>query len=275
MPTTPLPLTRSRRSERRPPPQGQKRFSPTCSPPPGRPSFPVGILSLRLRRLLLLFAAALFLSVVGLPMVAIFVRVVSSGTLGAVITRPIVVEALRLSLFATSCTLTLTLLLGTPVAYLLARHSFPGRALVESLLDLPIVLPPAVAGIGLLMAFGRRGLLGEPLATLGITIGFSTAAVVLAEFFVGAPFYVRAAHSAFASVDLELEIVGRTLGVSDWGVFWRVTVPVAFHALLGGAVLAWARALGEFGATIMFAGSFQGRTQTMPLAIYAALEADP
>src|SRR5206468_5865450 len=118
--------------------------------------------------------------------------------------------------FTTGSTLALTLLLGTPVAYLLARRNFPGRAVLESVLELPIVLPPAVAGIGLLMAFGRRGLLGEPLASLGFTIGFTTAAVVLAEFFVAAPFYVRAARSAFASVDPELEIVGRTLGVADW-----------------------------------------------------------
>jgi molybdate transport system permease protein len=136
------------------------------------------------------------------------------------------------------------------------------------------VLPPAVAGIGLLMAFGRRGLVGEPLAGVGVTIGFTTAAVVLAEFFVAAPFYVRAARSAFGAVDPELEIVSRTLGVSNWGTFWRVTVPVAFPSLVGGAVMCWARALGEFGATIMFAGSFPGRTQTMPLAIYAALESD-
>jgi molybdate transport system permease protein len=168
----------------------------------------------------------------------------------------------------------LTLLLGTPLAYLLARRTFRGHTVLESLIELPMVLPPAVAGIGLLMAFGRRGLLGEPLGALGISLGFTTAAVVLAEFFVAAPFYVRAARGAFGATDRELEIVAHTLGVSDWATFWRVTVPVAFPALLGGAVMCWARALGEFGATIMFAGSFQGRTQTMPLAIYAALETD-
>ena len=137
-----------------------------------------------------------------------------------------------------------------------------------------MVLPFAVAGIGLLMAFGRRGLLGEPLGVVGVTVPFTTLAVVLAQAFVAAPFYVRAARSAFLDVDQELEIVSRTLGVSDWATFWRVTVPVAFPSLLGGAVMCWARALGKFGATIMFAGSFPGRTQTMPLAIYAALESD-
>jgi molybdate transport system permease protein len=137
-----------------------------------------------------------------------------------------------------------------------------------------MVLPPAVAGVGLLMAFGRRGLFGPALEAVGLTVGFTTAAVVLAQLFVAAPFYVRAAHAGFLAVDRELEIVAQTLGVSDWATFWRVTVPVALPSLLGGAVMCWARALGEFGATIMVAGSFQGRTQTMPLAIYAALESD-
>jgi molybdate transport system permease protein len=137
-----------------------------------------------------------------------------------------------------------------------------------------MVLPPAVAGIGLLMAFGRRGIFGPTLEALGITLSFTTAAVVLAQTFVAAPFYVRAARSGFLAVDRELELVAHTLGVSYWATFWRVTVPVALPSLLGGAVMCWARALGEFGATIMFAGSFQGRTQTMPLAIYGALETD-
>ncbi len=223
---------------------------------------------------LLVLGALLFTLIISLPVLAIFARVLPTGTLLSTLTRPIVIEALRLSALTTLCTLGLTLVLGTPIAYLLARHRFPGKAFVDSMIELPMVLPPAVAGIGLLMAFGRRGLVGEPLSALGITIGFTTAAVILAEFFVAAPFYVRAARSAFDGVDRELETVSRTLGVSDWATFWRVTVPVAFPSLLGGAVMCWARALGEFGATIMFAGSFQGRTQTMPLAIYAALESD-
>jgi molybdate transport system permease protein len=223
---------------------------------------------------LLVFGALLFTLIIALPISAIFIRVLPTGALLTALTRPIVLEALRLSAFTTLCTLALAIALGTPIAYLLARHRFRGQAIVDSMIELPMVLPPAVAGIGLLMAFGRRGIVGEPLAGLGITIGFTTAAVVLAEFFVAAPFYVRAARSAFDGVDRELETVSRTLGVSDWATFWRVTVPVAFPSLLGGAVMCWARALGEFGATIMFAGSFIGRTQTMPLAIYAALESD-
>jgi len=219
-------------------------------------------------------AAAVVVAFVALPVLAILVRVVVTGDLVAALGRPIVVDALRLSAFTTMSSLSLALFLGTPVAYLLARRRFRGQALVETLLELPLVLPPAVAGVGLLMAFGRKGILGEPLSSVGITVAFTTAAVILAELFVAGPFYMRAARAGFLSVNPELETVSRTLGVSDWATFWRVTVPVAFPSLLGGAVMCWARALAEFGATIMFAGSFQGRTQTMPLAIYAALESD-
>ncbi|MPZ14391.1 MAG: molybdate ABC transporter permease subunit [Chloroflexi bacterium] len=223
---------------------------------------------------LLVAGAFVFTLVIALPVLAIVARAVPTGSLPQTLGRPIVLEALRLSFLTTMLTLALALLFGTPLAYLLSRYRFRGQALVDSLIELPMVLPPAVAGIGLLMAFGRRGLVGEPLASVGIAVGFTTAAVVLAQFFVAAPFYVRSARVAFASVDRELEVVSHTLGVSDWATFWRVTVPIAFPSLLGGAVMCWARALGEFGATIMFAGSFPGRTQTMPLAIYAALESD-
>ena len=223
---------------------------------------------------LLLLGAALFGLLILLPVVAIFGRVLPTGQLLATLGKPVVIEALRLTALTTLLTLALALLLGTPIAWLLARRRFPGRTLLDSLIELPMVLPPAVAGIGLLMAFGRRGIFGPTLESLGITLGFTTAAVVLAQLFVAAPFYVRAARSGFLAVDRELELVAHTLGVSPWATFWRVTVPVALPSLLGGAVMCWARALGEFGATIMFAGSFQGRTQTMPLAIYGALETD-
>ena len=223
---------------------------------------------------MIVIAAGVFVAFVLLPLIAIFVRVLPAPALGATLTRPVVLEALRLSAVTSLLALGLALVLGTPFAYLLARRQFPGKGFVDSIVELPMILPPAVAGIGLLMAFGRRGLLGAPLDALGFGVAFTTIAVVLAEAFVSAPFYVRAARSAFLDVDQELEIVSRTLGVSDWATFWRVTVPVAFPSLLGGAVMCWARALGEFGATIMFAGSFPGRTQTMPLAIYAALESD-
>jgi molybdate transport system permease protein len=223
---------------------------------------------------LVLVAALAFALLIVLPVAAILARALTGTNLLGAITRPVVVEALRLSLLTTALTLSVTLVFGTPVAWLLARRDFPGRALLDGLIELPMVLPPAVAGIGLLMAFGRRGLLGPLLESFGITLGVTTAAVVMAQVFVAAPFYVRAAKLGFQGVDRELEEMAATLGGSGWVTFWRVTVPLAFPSLLTGAAMCWARALGEFGATIMFAGSFQGRTQTMPLAIYGALESD-
>jgi molybdate transport system permease protein len=216
-------------------------------------------------------ALAVFLA---LPLLGLVTRAFGSGGLVDALARPIVVEALRLSAFSTVVVLGLSLLLGSPLALLLARRRFRGIGLLDSLVDLPIVLPPAVAGLALLLTFGRRGLLGTPLSALGIELPFTTAAVILASLFVAAPFYVRAARSGFLAVPRELEEAARVEGASEWQVFRFVTMPVAAPALFGGAILCWARALGEFGATIMFAGQFLGRTQTMPLAIYAALESD-
>jgi molybdate transport system permease protein len=211
---------------------------------------------------------------VTLPLLAIFLKVLPQAGLWETLREPLVTQALRLSLVTSLSSLFLAVLFGTPVAYLLARHHFRGARVVETLLDLPMVLPPTVAGIARLMAFGRRGLLGPWLQVAGLQISFSTTAVVLAQSFVRWPFYIRAAQAGFRSVDPELEHVAHTLGVSSWRTFLRVTVPLAFPALLSGGVMAWARALGEFGATMMFAGNLQGRTQTMPLAIYLALESD-
>lgn len=222
----------------------------------------------------LVVGSAMSVLLIVLPVTAIVGRVLITGLQPSVLGRPIVLDALRLTALTSALTLVVALVLGTPLAWILARWCFPGRALINSIVELPMVLPPAVAGVGLLMAFGRRGLVGPVLEALGLTLSFTTAAVVLAQVFVAAPFYVRAARAGFLAVDPELEIVAQTLGVSRWATFWRVTVPVALPSLLGGATMCWARALGEFGATIMFAGSFQGRTQTMPLAIYAALESD-
>jgi molybdate transport system permease protein len=202
------------------------------------------------------------------------VRATTTVGLWDAIRRPVVLDALRLSMLSTTTVLLLTLAFGAPLALTLARRRFRGIALIDSLVDLPIVLPPAVAGLALLLTFGRRGVLGTPLSALGIELPFTTAAVILASFFVAAPFFVRAARSGFLAVPRELEEAARVEGASELQVFRYVTAPVAAPALFGGAVLAWARALGEFGATIMFAGQFQGRTQTMPLAIYAALESD-
>ena len=219
-------------------------------------------------------AAALLVVLLAVPLVALVWRTLEMGALLPALRNPVVLAALRLSVLTSFASLGLAVLLGTPLAYALARLPFPGRGAVEALVEVPIVLPPAVAGIALLMAFGRRGLLGAPLADAGITLAFTTAAVVVAQSFVAIPFYVRSAKAGFQGVDRELEQTAYTLGESPLGTFRRVTVPLAFPSLLAGAVLCWARALGEFGATIMFAGSFRGRTQTMPLAIYAALESD-
>ena len=209
-----------------------------------------------------------------LPLLAIFLKVLPQEGLWQTLRQPLVVDALRLSTLTSLGSLLLAILFGTPVAYLLARHHFRGAGLVETLLDLPMVLPPTVAGVALLMTLGRRGLLGPWLQAAGLKISFTTLAVVLAQSFVSLPFYIRAAQAGFRSVDPELERVAYTLGVSPGLVFLRVTVPLAFPALLSGGVMAWARALGEFGATIMFAGNLRGSTQTMPLAIYLAMESD-
>jgi molybdate transport system permease protein len=209
-----------------------------------------------------------------LPLVGLLARALGPAAVLDALGRPIVVEALRLSMLTTLIVLALTLGLGSPLALLLARRRFRGIGLLDSLVDLPIVLPPAVAGLALLLTFGRRGLLGGPLAAVGIELPFTTAAVVLASLFVAAPFYVRAARSGFLAVPRELEEAARVEGANERQVFRFVTMPVSAPALFGGAILCWARALGEFGATIMFAGQVMGRTQTMPLAIYAALESD-
>lgn len=224
--------------------------------------------------LLLATAAVALLFFLLMPLAAIFIRVLPQDDLRGYLNRPVVIEALRLSFVTTAISLGVILALGTPTALLLARRRFPGRDIIDTLLDLPMVLPPAVAGVALLMAFGREGVLGGVLDGLGLRVAFTTTAVVLAQVFVATPFYVKAAKAGFEAVDQELERVSATLGRSRLETFLRVTVPLARPALLGGAVMAWARALGEFGATIMFAGNTLGRTQTMPLAILAALAED-
>lgn len=221
-----------------------------------------------------LFPVGLVMIFLALPLVAVFLKVLPQEGVWATLQQPLVTEALRLSVVTSLSSLGLALLLGTPIAYLLARRRFPGVAIVDTLIDLPMVLPPTVAGVALLMTFGRRGLFGAWLDVAGFQVSFTSVAVVLAQSFVSAPFYIRAARAGFQSVDQELERVAYTLGHSSLSTFLRVTVPLAFPALLSGAVMAWARALGEFGATIMFAGNMLGRTQTMPLAIYTAMESD-
>jgi molybdate transport system permease protein len=204
----------------------------------------------------------------GLPVIALVGRAIVDGVLTSTAGMAVVLDALVLSLMTTSISLVLMVLLGTPLALLLARRRFRGAVLVETVVDLPIVLPPSVAGLALLLVFGRRGLLGESLGVLGIEIPFTTAAVVLAQLFVAAPFFIRSARTGFASVDHDLEDAARVDGASESQLFRRVTVPLAGTALAAGLAMSWARALGEFGATIMFAGAVQGVTQTLPLAVY-------
>ncbi len=189
---------------------------------------------------------------------------------------PEVLAALRLSLLASFSATAIALILGVPLAWTFARITFPGRSAMRALTVLPMVLPPVVGGVALLLAFGRRGLVGGWLATtFGIHLPFTTAGAIMAETFVAMPFLVITVEAGLRSMDIRFEDAARTLGASRWTVLWRVTLPLVRPSLIAGAVLCWARALGEFGATITFAGNFPGRTQTMPLAVYLALESNP
>jgi molybdate transport system permease protein len=217
---------------------------------------------------LLGLALALALAFLCLPLIAIFARA-GPGEIVEQLGSEAAVEALLVSLETNLIAQAIILVVGTPAAYLLAMRRFPGRALVLTLVELPLVLPPAVAGIGLLAAFGSRGILGDELEVLGVRLPFTEAAVVMAIVFVASPFYLRQAVASFEAVERDLLAAARTLGASPWRVFRRVALPLARGGLGAGATLSFARGLGEFGATILFAGSFPGRTQTLPLAIYA------
>jgi molybdate transport system permease protein len=208
-----------------------------------------------------------------LPLVALLLRV-SPEQLISHLGQSMVVQAITLSLSTTLIATALTIVLGTPLAYLLARRRFRLQHVIDTLIDLPTVLPPAVAGLALLMAFGRQGIIGGLLNDLGIQIAFSQTAVILAQLFVAAPFYIRSARVGFASVNLDLEQAAALDGANGRQTFRFVTLPLAWNNLLSGSVMTWARALGEFGATMIFAGNFPGRTQTMPLAIYLGFEMD-
>jgi molybdate transport system permease protein len=212
-------------------------------------------------------AAAIALAFLALPVAAIFTRV-PPGRLLHLLSNGVVTDALVISVKTTLVAEALILLFGTTLAYLLATRRFPGCALLVTLVELPLVLPPAVAGIGLLAALGRSGLLGSTLDFLGLEIPFTLTAVVLAITFVASPLYIRTAIAAFEAVDPNLVSASRTLGAGPAKTFFRVALPLAARGLAAGAALAFARALGEFGATIMFAGSLRGVTQTLPLAIY-------
>ena len=219
----------------------------------------------------LVLACGLVLAFLVLPLTAIFLRI-NPVDLFAQLGNPVAVDAIVVSLKTSLIAHLFIIGLGTPAAYLLATRRFRGRSLVLTLIELPLVLPPAVAGIALLAAFGQRGLLGSTLDTFGVSIPFTQAAVVLAVILVASPFYLRAATAAFETVDPNLLDAARTLGAGPARRFRRVALPLAAGGLSAGSTLAFARGLGEFGATIMFAGSLQGRTQTLSLMIYAELD---
>lgn len=216
--------------------------------------------------------ALVFAAFVVAPIAGLVWRAVDSGELAHNLTSALVLDAMRLSAVTSTVALIFAVLLGTPLAYLLARRSFPGKWLVDVLVDLPLVLPPTVAGVALLVTFGRRGILGGRLDGAGVDVAFTTTAVVLAQLFVSAPFYIRTVKAGFESVSPEYEGVAATLGAGPLRIFRRVTLPLAWPSLLAGAILCWARALSELGATLVFAGNFPGRTQTMPLAIIGVFD---
>ena len=186
-----------------------------------------------------------------------------------------VLQALRITAIASLVTVAACLVLGTPLAWMLARLDVPGRPLLRAAVTVPLVLPPVVAGVALVTTFGRTGLIGAPLRDAGIVIPYTTTAVVIAHTFVSMPFYVLSVEGALRTSGEQYDVVAATLGATRWTTFWRVTLPLAWPGILAGSMLAWARSLGEFGATITFAGNYPGTTQTMPSLIYTALQSDP
>jgi molybdate transport system permease protein len=221
----------------------------------------------------LILPAVVGLALLVLPLVGLAARVPWSR-LGQILTSPDVLSALRLSLTTAATTTIVCLVCGVPLAWLLARSELPGRTLLRGLVTVPLVLPPVIGGVALLVTFGRRGLVGEWLyETFGVSLPFTTAAVVMAQSFVAMPFLVVAVEGALRTADRRFEDVAATLGASGWTTFRRITLPAVTPGVVAGAVLCWARALGEFGATITFAGSYPGTTRTMPVAAYAAINA--
>lgn len=222
-----------------------------------------------------------FLQLLGLPLIlfiviplaALLLRVPYQDFFETIKTAQ-VKQAIQLSLYTSTISMLITVIAGTPVAYMLARSRSRGIQIIDTIIDLPTVLPPAVAGVALLMAFGRRGLVGVWLAEMGITIPFTETAVIMAQIFVASPFFIKSAAIGFSSIRAELMEAAALDGANRWQAFWHISLPLARISMLSGGVMTWARALGEFGATIIFAGNFPGRTQTMPLAIYVGFELD-
>ena len=248
----------------------EARRTATAEPPAARPGLAWGTV---VGRTGLALVCAVGVAFISLPLLALLLRV-PLDSLWYYLGTPGVRDALRLSALSSLASLALMIIFGTPLAYALGRGRFPGKRLLETILELPLILPPAVAGVALLFAFGRRTPLGGLLREWNMEVAFTVAAVVLAQTFVAAPFYIKTARAGFQGVPRELLEAAATQGAGGAAAFRHILVPLALPSLAAGAVMGWARAVGEFGATILFAGNFQGRTQTMPLAIYIALESD-
>ena len=229
---------------------------------------------LKADKLLFLAVSAFAFLLLAVPIFVLVVSGIGSRAWEGLPESSSILTATLLSFASTLAVVCLAALLGTPLAYLLSRFEFTGKRIVSLFIELPIVMPPAVAGLALLITFGRRGFIGAWLADAGIVIPFTILAVILAQFFISAPFYIRSAQVGFSSVSAEVEDAARVDGAYGWQMFWYITLPIAWRALASGMILCWARAVGEFGATILFAGNLQGRTQTMPLLVYSVFERD-
>ena len=241
----------------------QKRLLPTANP--GK---------LKADKLLLFSVSGFAFLLLALPVFVLLFNGVNSRAWQQLPNASTILSAALLSFASTIAVVCMAALLGTPLAYVLSRYEFSGKRIVSLFIELPIVMPPAVAGLALLLTFGRRGAIGSLLADAGIIIPFSIIAVIIAQFFISAPFYIRSAQVGFASISPEIEDAARVDGAYGWLMFWYITLPIAWRALISGMILCWARALGEFGATILFAGNLQGKTQTMPLLVYSVFERD-
>lgn len=229
---------------------------------------------LKTDKLLLFSVSAFAFLLLAAPVIVLLINGVNSRAWEGLPDSATILSAALLSFISTFAVVCLAAILGTPLAFVLSRYEFRGKRLISLFIELPIVMPPAVAGLALLLTFGRRGAIGSLLADAGIVIPFSIVAVILAQFFISAPFYIRSAQVGFSSISAEVEDAARVDGAFGWLMFWYITLPIAWRALISGMILSWARALGEFGATILFAGNLQGKTQTMPLLVYSIFERD-
>ncbi len=225
-------------------------------------------------RLLVFAVSAFAFLLLAAPVLVLLARGISSRAWEGLPDSATIFSATLLSFASTTAVVCLTAILGTPLAFMLSRYNFRGKRFVSLFIELPIVMPPAVAGLALLLTFGRTGAIGSLLADAGIVIPFSILAVIIAQFFISAPFYIRSAQVGFAGIATEIEDAARVDGAYGWLMFWYIILPIAWRALISGMILSWARALGEFGATILFAGNLQGKTQTMPLLVYSIFERD-